>query len=138
VVALAAWRTGHGWWSIPLGLAWSGAGVAAIGALTTRHDLRRGVAGVLAWCTVLVLVADLFLTNSSRVHALVALICSAVLFAAAVVARRAAVSVLAGLAVLSAVSRAVTARNLGSLLLLAAGVALLYFASARRGRGVSG
>ena len=137
VVGLALSRTGYGWWSPPLAMAWTGAACALLAAYVQRLPSARHLGGVYAWCAGLVVIGDLFLANSTRLHALVAVVTSAALFVAAALRRRRPVAVLAGLTVLGALPRLVANAAASRLVLLAVGIGLLYLATtmgARRGR----
>ena len=128
VVGLALDRTGYGWWSIPLAMAWTGAGCALMAAYVQRGRSTRALGGVFAWCCALVVIADLFLANSTRLHALVAVVTAAAVFVAAGTSARRPVAVLAGLTVLGALPRLVANAAVGRVVLLAVGVGLLYLA----------
>jgi hypothetical protein len=137
VATLALWRSGHSWWSIPLAMAWSGALCSLLAAYVARFPSGVHVGGVFSWCAVLVVVAGFFLTNSTRLHALVELVCTSALFAAAVSTRRRAVAVVGALGLLSSLPRVVANETAGRFVVLALGVGLIYLAttSARRRPG---
>jgi hypothetical protein len=128
VVGLALDRTGYSWWSIPLAMAWTGAGCAVMAAYVQRDRAARQLGGVFAWCCALVVIADLFLANSTRLHALVAVVTAAAVFVAAATSTRRPVAVLAALTVLGALPRLVANAAVGRVVLLAVGVGLLYLA----------
>ena len=129
VVGLALDRTGYSWWSIPLAMAWTGAGCALLAAYVQRDRADRQLGGVFAWCCALVVIADLFLANSTRLHALVAVVTAAALFIAAAMANRRAVAVLAALTLLGSLPRLVANAAVGRLVLLAVGIGLVYLAT---------
>ena len=129
VVALALAHDGRGAWSVPLAMAWTGGGCALVAAYVSRYPEGERVGGVFSWCSLLVLVADLFLTASGRVHALVALVASAGLFGAAAWARRRPAGVIGALGILAALPRVVANAAAGRFLLLGLGAGLLYLAS---------
>jgi len=133
VVGLALARTGYGWWSIPLAMAWTGAGCAVMAAYVQRQRAVRHLGGVFAWCCALVVIADLFLANSTRLHALVAVVTAAAVFVAAAASTRRPAAVLAGLTVLGAMPRLVANAAVGRVVLLAVGVGLLYLATTMGG-----
>ena len=129
VVGLALERTGYGWWSIPLAMAWTGAGCALLAAYVQRERDKRQLGGVFAWCCAMVVIADLFLANSTRLHALVAVVTAAAVFVAAAAATRRPVAVLAALTVLGSLPRMIANAALGRVVLLAVGLGLLYLAT---------
>lgn len=128
VVGLALARTGYDWWSAPLAMAWTGAGCALMAAYVARHRAAPQLGGVFAWCCALVVIGDGFLANSSRLHALVAVVTAAALFVAAAASTRRPVAVLAGLTLLGSLPRLVANAAAGRVVLLAVGVGLLYLA----------
>lgn len=137
VVGLALSRTGYGWWSPPLAMAWTGAACALLAAYVQRFPGERHLGGVYAWCGALVVIGDGFLAASTRLHALVAVITAAALFVAAAMQRRRPVAVLAGLTVLGALPKLVANAAASRIVLLAIGLGLLYLATTvgtRRGR----
>jgi len=133
VVGLALGRTGYGWWSIPLAMAWTGAGCAVMAAFVQRERPSRPLGGVFAWCCALVVIGDLFLANSTRLHALVAVVTAAAVFIAAAASNRRPVAVLAGLTVLGSLPRLVANAAVGRVVLLAVGIGLLYVATTMSG-----
>jgi len=133
VIGLALDRTGYGWWSIPLAMAWSGGGCALMAAYVQRQRVARQLGGVFTWCCALVVIADLFLANSTRLHALVAVVTAAAVFVAAATATRRPVAVLSALTLLGALPRLVANAAVGRVVLLAVGVGLLYLATTMSG-----
>lgn len=133
VVGLALGRTGYGWWSPPLAMAWSGGGCALMAAYVHRQRVARQLGGVFAWCCALVVIADLFLANSSRLHALVAVVTAAAVFVAAAASSRRPVAVLSALTLLGALPRLVANAAVGRVVLLAVGLGLLYLAMTMSG-----
>jgi hypothetical protein len=137
VIGLALSRTGYGWWSPPLAMAWSGGGCALLAAYVQRFPGGQRLGGVYAWCATLVVVGDLFLANSTRLHALVAVLGGGALFVAAATRRRRPVAVLAALTLLGSLPRLVANAAASRVVLLAVGIGLLYLATtvgARRSR----
>ena len=134
VLGLTLAHTGHRWWSIPLAMAWAGAGCAVVAAIAARDTDGAKVGGVFTWCAMLVVAASLFLTSSNRWHAAVALVTSVALFGAAASMRRRPAAVLGALGVLAALPRVVANATAGRFLVLALGLGLIYLAvtAARR------
>jgi hypothetical protein len=129
VVGLALGNSGHGLWSVPLAMAWSGGACAVVAAYVARAPGGDRVGGVMTWCALLVAGGDLFLTSSDRSRAAVALVTSVALFAAAAAARRRPAAVIGALGVLAALPRVVANATAGRFLVLGLGVGLLYLAS---------
>jgi len=129
VVGHALERTSYSWWSIPLAMVWTGAGCALLAAYVQRDRTDRQLGGVFAWCCALVVIGDLFLANSTRLHALVAVVTAAAVFVAAAMANRRPVAVLAALTVLGSLPRLVANTAVGRVVLLAVGLGLVYLAT---------
>lgn len=129
VVGLALGHSGHGLWSIPLAMAWSGGGCAVVAAYVGRAPGGERVGGVFTWCALLVITGNLFLTSSDRSRAAVALVTSIALFAAAASVRRRPAAVIGALGVLAALPRVVANATAGRFLILGLGLGLLYLAT---------